>query len=109
MISARVAGTGLMMVPNDITKIGGILKDQFLDLRGLSVYSSLSVSTLRDHIRSKGLPAFSVRGKILVKKSEFDKWVSQYRISRDLDIDSIVNDVIGQTSRRSQRPMNENH
>ena len=69
------------------------LKDQYFDLRGLSAYSSMKVSTLRDHIR-RGMPAYKVRGKILVKMSEFDKWFEGYRINRDQDLSLLVDKVM---------------
>ncbi len=84
-----------MIIPDTIVEKTVILKDQYFDLRGLSAYSALSVSTLRDHIKWNGLPAYEVRGKILVRKSEFDSWISNYRIRKSLDINKIVNDVIG--------------
>lgn len=90
-----------MIIPQNIVERTLILKDQYFDLKGLSVYSALSVSTLRNHIRGNGLPAYEVRGKILVRKSEFDTWISRYRIKKSLDIDKIVNDVIGEISRES--------
>ena len=58
------------------------MKDQFFDLRGLSAYSSLGVSTLRDYIRRGKLPYLKMRGKILVRKSEFDKWTEKFRIMK---------------------------
>lgn len=93
-----------MMVSNDITKMVGTLKDQFLDLRGLAAYSSLSVSSLRTRIRSDGLPAYQVHGKILVRRSEFDKWLSQFRVNKAQDLNRIADEIMGEiglTSRRS--------
>jgi excisionase family DNA binding protein len=91
-----------MIIPDNIVEEKAvILKDQYFDLRGLRAYSALSVSTLRDHIKWNGLPAYEVRGKILVRKSEFDAWVSRHRVKKSVDIDRIVDDVIGQQGRRS--------
>ena len=77
------------------------IKDQYFDLRGLSVYAALGVGTLRDHIKSGDLPAFKVKGKILVKRSEFDTWIEGYRLNMKQDLKNLVNDVIGQVVRRS--------
>ena len=77
------------------------IKDQYFDLRGLSVYSALAVGTLRDHIKSGDLPCFKVKGKILVKRSEFDTWIEGYRLNMKQDLKNLVNDVIGQVVRRS--------
>ena len=71
-----------------------IIDDQYFDLRGLSAYSALGVATLRDYIRSDALPCFKVKGKILIKKSEFDTWVERYRINQAQDINSIVDGVM---------------
>lgn len=70
------------------------LKDQYFDLQGLSAYSSLGVGTLREHIRKGTLPCFKVKGKILVRRSEFDLWLEGHRMSKKKEIDSIVDDAI---------------
>ena len=95
-----------MIFPDSIAERGIFLKDQFFDLRGLSAYCSLSVSTLRDHIRANGLPAYPVHGKILIKKSEFDKWIERYRVNRTADLNAVVDEVleeIGCAGRRSSK------
>ena len=103
MIKARVAGTGPIMVPNAITKMGDTLKDQFLDLRGLAAYSSLGVSSLRGHIRSNHLPAYQVHGKILIRKSEFDQWLSQFRVNRTQDLNRLADEIMGEIGSGSRR------
>ena len=98
-----------MILPDSITE-KGILKDQLFDLKGLSAYSSLSVSTLRHHVRD-GLPAYSVRGKILVRRSEFDRWLEGFRVSKDHDLNKLADDImaeIGSTSRRSSKVSSRN-
>jgi hypothetical protein len=52
------------------------------------------VATLRDYIRSDALPCFKVKGKILVRKSEFDAWVERYRINQAQDINNIVDGIM---------------
>ena len=50
--------------------------------RALATYSGLSVKTLRNYIDKlpdEALPAYRVGGKILVRRSEFDQWISAYR------------------------------
>jgi len=54
-------------------------RNRLLDLPKLSGYSSMSVSSLRDYIKSGALPSFKLRGKILVRISEFDAWIEGYR------------------------------
>ncbi len=86
------------------------LRDQFFDLRGLSAYSALCVSTLRTHIKSNGLPAYEVYGKTLVKKSEFDRWISAYRTKKEQDLNALADEVlkeIGCLVRRSKKVSSE--
>jgi hypothetical protein len=54
--------------------------DQFFDLSALSAYSSLPVPMLRDYLNQDGLPHFKLRGEIIVRKTEFDKWLRQHRV-----------------------------
>lgn len=82
-----------MLIPDDIAEQTISLKDKFFDLRGLSVYSSLGVSTLRDHIK-RGMPCFKIGGKILIKLSEFDKWLERYRLNAEQDLDAMVDGIM---------------
>ena len=68
--------------------------DRLLDLEALSEYSSLAVSTLRNYIRSGGLPHYKLPGKILVKLSEFYNWLESFRVDSEKDLNSKVNEVI---------------
>ena len=83
-----------MFIPDDIADHAISLKDQFFDLRGLSAYSSLKVPTIRDYIKSGGLPCFKLKGKLLIKKSEFDQWIENYRLNRKKELSSIVSNVL---------------
>ena len=83
-----------MIIPDNIIESAISLKDQYFDLRGLSAYSALGVGTLRDHIKSGNLPAFKVKGKILIRRSEFDIWLEDYRVNRTKQINDIVDDVM---------------
>ena len=67
---------------------------KYLDLKGLSIYSSIKIPTLRDYIQTDGLPYFKVKGKILVKRSEFDRWIENYRLNKKQVLDRIVDDVL---------------
>jgi Helix-turn-helix domain len=68
--------------------------DNIYDLKGLSAYCSLGVPTLRDHIKSEDLPCFKVKGKILVRRSEFDAWLEGYRVNKKQEINTIVDDIM---------------
>lgn len=83
-----------MIIPDEIAETAIALKDQYFDLKGLSVYSAIKIPTLRDHINSNGLPCFKVRGKILVKKSEFDQWIESFRLNQQQALDELVEEVM---------------
>ena len=68
--------------------------DKYLDLKSLSEYSSLGVPTLRDYIRSEGLPHYKPKGKLLVKKSEFDAWMESFRVDTNCQLKGVVDSVI---------------
>ena len=70
------------------------MKDQFFDLKGLSEYSTLHIPTLRDYIRKDNLPCFEVRGKILIRRSEFDQWLNQFRMRKEQDLNAIADEMI---------------
>jgi excisionase family DNA binding protein len=56
--------------------------DPFLPLRAVAAYSGLSVRTLRQYLDlppDQALPCYRVGGKILVRRSEFDAWMTQYQ------------------------------
>ena len=68
--------------------------DRFLDLKNLSAYSSLGIPTLREYLKSGGLPHFKLRGKILVRLSEFEQWLESFRVDNKQTLDSLVNNVM---------------
>jgi len=68
-----------MQIPDDILEPA--LTDQYFHLRGLSVYSSMGIATLRDYLRAGDLPHFKLKGKLLIKRSDFDQWLEKYRSS----------------------------
>jgi hypothetical protein len=58
-----------------------IVPDAFVSLRELSPYAGLSVRQLRRCLtdRTDPLPHYRLRGKILVRRREFDAWVAHFR------------------------------
>ena len=88
-----------MILPDNIAEITISLQDGYFDLRGLAAYSTLGVSTLRDYIRMGKLPAYKVKGKVLIKKSEFEKWMDNHRMDKKKDINGIVDEVVGSLKR----------
>ena len=70
--------------------------DPFLSLKALAGYSSISCRKLRDFLEQPQhpLPCYRVCGKILVRRSEFDAWITTYRHQGRRDVDTIVSDVL---------------
>lgn len=72
--------------------------DQYFTLRRLSAYSGLSIRTLRDYLKHRGdpLPCYRPGGKLLVKRSEFDRWMSGCRSSTPAvsAVDRVVDDLM---------------
>jgi excisionase family DNA binding protein len=56
-------------------KIDGSPFHRFLDITEASVYTSLSVSTLRRYISKGELKCSRKLGKILFKESDIDRWL----------------------------------
>lgn len=82
-------------MPKSYGRIENYDNDRYLDLKSLSEYSSLSVRTLREYLIYDGdpIPSFCIKRKILVKQSEFDKWINQYRTDSK-KITRIADDVL---------------
>ncbi|HRB81188.1 MAG TPA: hypothetical protein PK614_02905 [Nitrospira sp.] len=69
----------------------------YLDLRALAVYSSSSVRWLRDRINdtTAPLPYHRVGGKILIRKEDFDDWISRFRtIQSATELETLVDGVM---------------
>jgi hypothetical protein len=58
-----------------------VVDDAFLSLVALSKYAGLSVRTLRDHVDAldNPLPVYRMGRKLLVKRSEYDRWAANFR------------------------------
>ena len=61
--------------------------DPWLSLRALAEYCSLSRRTLQDLVNDPQdpLPSYRIGGKLLVRKSEFDHWMTRRRNRKPLD------------------------
>lgn len=88
-----------------VGQVRGVLADQvaistpldpFLSLRALVAYSGLCVRKLREYLDDSchPLPCYRVGGKILVRRSEFDAWITAYRTCGRTDVSAIVDDVL---------------
>jgi predicted DNA-binding transcriptional regulator AlpA len=72
--------------------------DIYFDLKALSVYSCLSVRTLWNYMSDSDnpLPHFRLKKKVLVRRSEFDTWMENYRCdgnALDVMTKEIMNDL----------------
>ena len=80
--------------------VGATVEDHYMSLKALARYSGLSVRTLRAHIADPMHPLPCYRpsghgaGKVLVRRSEFDRWMGRYRVEGDAALDAIVRDVV---------------
>jgi len=70
--------------------------DPFLSLRTLATYSCVSVRKLRAYLHDPvhPLPHYRLGGKIVVRRSEFDTWMTAYRRAAQADVEGIVNSVM---------------
>lgn len=69
----------------------------YFDLKTLAAYSCCSVRWLRDRLvdNAHPLPHHRVEGKLLVKREDFDQWISRFRHDRPADeLDQIVDGVM---------------
>jgi excisionase family DNA binding protein len=71
---------------------------EWLGLRQVTQYANISERTVRAWIHSSldPLPAVRVRGKILVRRSEFDAWLLRHQVRglERIDFDSIVKGLL---------------
>jgi len=74
----------------------GTTVDPFLSLRTLASYSCVSVRKLREFLHHPlyPLPHYRVGGKIVVRRSEFDRWMQQFRRRGDADVERVVSEVL---------------
>jgi excisionase family DNA binding protein len=75
-------------------KVNPSSADRYLDLQKLSDYASVAIPTLREHLRRGTLPHYKLRGKILVKRSEFDEWMRQFKVDQGDDLEDLVEETI---------------
>jgi len=71
-----------------------IQEDRYLDLKALALYSSLGVGTIRDYLKQGLIPAFKIKGKVLIRKSEFDQWIEAFRLGTKRDLDAMADDIV---------------
>jgi excisionase family DNA binding protein len=69
---------------------------EWMDIRGLTRYASVSERTLRDwvHRSTNPLPAAQVGNKLLVSRTAFDEWLKAHKVQPPQGVSTIVNDVM---------------
>ena len=72
------------------------VETEWLDLRGLTQYASVSERTLRDwvHRPTNPLPAARVGNKLLISRAAFDEWLRAHMVQPSQGVNAIVNDVM---------------
>jgi hypothetical protein len=70
--------------------------DPYMPLKVLAAYAGMSVRLLRHCLTDPAhpLPHYRARGKILVRRSEFDGWIARYRQAGRPDVDKLVGEVL---------------
>ena len=68
---------------------------EWLDLKALTQYASVSERTVRQwiHRAANPLPAVRIHTKILVRRSAFDRWLESHRLDT-IDVGSIVDEMV---------------
>jgi hypothetical protein len=79
-------------------------RQEWMDLKAVQSYACVSERTVRSWINraQNPLPAVQVeKGKILVKRSQFDRWLEAhaYRPTESIDVGRIVDEVFTEFKR----------
>jgi hypothetical protein len=70
-------------------------RDAYYSLKRLTAYSGMSIRTLRTYLKDgvHPLPHFKVGAKILVKRSDFDAWITTFRQVRTSRVDALLSEL----------------
>jgi hypothetical protein len=80
-------------------KVRMLTEPGYFDLQALAQYSCCSVRWLRNRLvdHYQPLPHYRVGGKILVKREEFDRWMTTFRMMQPAhDLAELVESVVSQ-------------
>lgn len=102
----RPFGEPCMVRGTRSVKVRRIHEPGYFDLQALAVYSCCSVRWLRNRLvdHHQPLPHYRVEGKVLVKREEFDQWMTTHRTMPQVnDLAELVESVVSQmqTPRRT--------
>ncbi len=87
-------------------KVRSINEPGYFDLQALAVYSCCSVRWLRNRLvdQQQPLPHYRVEGKVLVKREEFDQWMTMHRTMQPAnDLAELVESVVSQMQKPQRR------
>ena len=93
-IEIKYPGGKAFMERKEPSETLNVSEVQYLDLKKLSIYCSLGVSTLREYLKRGTLPHYILPGKIIVKKSEFDSWMEEFKVDGRENLEALVEDVV---------------
>jgi hypothetical protein len=74
----------------------GVIPLEWLDLKALTEYVSVSRRTLTEWLyrEENPLPAFRIDGKVYVRRSDFDLWMEAHPVEGAVNVGKIVDDVL---------------
>jgi excisionase family DNA binding protein len=74
----------------------GVIALEWLDLKALTQYVSVSRRTLTEWLlrEENPLPAFRVGGKMYVRRVDFDRWMESHPVEGPVNLGKIVDDVM---------------
>ena len=81
---------------NNGTLRRGVVSLEWLDLKALTQYVSVSRRTLTEWLlrQEHPLPAFRVGGKMYVRRADFDRWMESHPVEGPVNLGKIVDDVM---------------
>ena len=93
-ISGTPPGHQPIRVVDQVQVLVGL--DPWFSLRGVADYTSLSVRSLRGYLKhpEHPLPCYRVNGKILVRRSDLDRWLTMFRQTGAQKLDSILDEIL---------------
>ena len=93
-ISGILAGHLPLQVVDSVQVVIGL--DPWFSLRGAAGYMGLSVRTLRAWLThpERPLPYYRVNGKILLRRSELDRWLNGFRQVGIRNLDTVADEMI---------------
>lgn len=97
--SARPSLADFPNTPNSINNGAlrrGVIPLEWLDLKALTEYVSVSRRTLTEWLlrEENPLPAFRVGGKMYVRRADFDRWMESHPVEGPVNLGKIVDDVM---------------